>query len=282
MKLSRLRIADQVVPAIMDELGHWHSLASLIPDIDSSTLSKLQQLSLVDSDIAQLPAIERYDSFAPSINHVPVLLCAGLNYKDAAHAMGQMAPKEPVLFLKSTAAIAGASDVIQVSQETLQLDWEVELAVVLSDELEDATEEQALAAVFGYTIMNDWSERNWQMSAAAQWSKGKSKRGFAPLGPYLVTKDEIPDPAQLQLTLTVNDQVKQQGKTQDMLFSIAQLLAYASRFYRLPAGSVLATGTPAGFGASLTPPQFLKAGDHVCASIEGLGSQYQIAVGGTP
>ncbi len=281
MKLSRLKIAERVVPAVMDQSGHWRSLASVIPDITGLTLRKLQQFGLSDSNIAELPKVEGFDTYAPSIEQVPVLLCAGLNYQDAANAMGQEAPREPVLFLKSTAAIAGANDVIQVSPDSVQLDWEVELAVVLSDELEGATEEQALAAVFGYTMMNDWSERSWQMSSAAQWSKGKSKGGFAPLGPYLVSKDEISDPEQLQLTLTVNGQVKQQGNTQDMLFTIAQLLAYASRFYRLPAGSVIATGTPAGFGASLAPPQFLKVGDRVHASIEGLGTQFQIAVGGT-
>ncbi|MDE2731363.1 MAG: fumarylacetoacetate hydrolase family protein [Bacteroidota bacterium] len=224
-----------------------------------------QKLTTVDPDARLGPPVCR-----PS-----KLICIGLNYADHARESGMAPPREPVLFFKATSAICGPyDDVLLPGRKT---DWEVELAVIIGPQAHRVTEEEAMSHVAGYVLHNDYSERNWQLERGGQWVKGKSYDTFAPLGPFWVTPDEIPDPNNLALWLTVNGKRVQDGSTSNFVFNVAQLVSYVSRFMTLLPGDIISTGTPAGVGLGMNPPRYLQPGDVVELGIEGLGWQRQVA-----
>ncbi len=205
------------------------------------------------------------------------IICVGLNYKDHAEESNMPLPKEPILFFKATSSLVGPNDDLVIPKNSVKTDWEVELAIVIGKKASYVSEEEAMDYVAGYALHNDYSEREFQLERSGQWVKGKSCDTFAPLGPWLVTKDEIEDVNNLKLWLKVNDQIKQDGNTSNLIFGVPYLVSYISQFMSLLPGDIISTGTPAGVGMGFKPPQFLKPGDVVELGIEGLGSSKQVA-----
>ena len=205
-------------------------------------------------------------------------MCIGLNYSDHAEESGLEVPPEPVVFFKATSAICGPNDSIEIPRESTALDWEVELAIVIGKDGKYIDEASASDHIAGYCIVNDVSERNFQIHRSGQWVKGKSADTFGPMGPWLVTRDEVPDPQDLGMNLEVNGEVRQSGSTATMVYQVPFLVSYVSRFMSLQAGDVISTGTPPGVGMGMKPPQYLKEGDVVTLEIDGLGSQRQLVV----
>jgi len=209
------------------------------------------------------------------VGSVGKFICIGLNYRDHAAESGMTPPSEPVVFFKATSAICGPDDGIEIPRGSLKTDWEVELGVVIGETAKYVDEASALDHVAGYCVINDLSERAFQLEGTGQWVKGKSADTFGPIGPWLVTADDVPDPQGLSLWLEVNGETRQAGNTRDMIFGVAFLVSYLSRFMRLEPGDIISTGTPKGVGLGMKPPSFLKAGDTVRLGIEGLGEQHQ-------
>jgi|SRR5690625_4317028 len=216
--------------------------------------------------------------FAPPVGRPSKLICVGLNYARHAEETGAKLPDEPVLFMKATSAVTGANSALILPKGSTKTDWEVELAVVIGDRAASVSEEEAMDHVAGYTMMIDFSERSWQKERGGQWVKGKSADTFAPLGPTFVTRDEIPDPHRLSMSLSVNGEVRQNSSTADMIFGVPYLISYISQFMTLFPGDIISTGTPEGVGAGMNPQTFLKPGDLVEAEIEGLGQSRQKVV----
>jgi len=238
-------------------------------------ISRLQ--SWLNDHAADCPEIADSERLAAPLAHCGKIICIGLNYKDHAAESNMDLPTEPIIFFKATSAIVGPNDDLIIPKESKKTDWEVELAVVIGKKASYVSEAEAMDYVAGYTLHNDYSERAYQLERAGQWVKGKSCDTFAPIGPYLVTKDEIEDVHNLDLWLKVNGESKQQGTTANLIFKIPYLVSYLSHFMSLHPGDIISTGTPAGVGLGFKPPQFLKAGDEVELGIEGLGSSRQEA-----
>jgi 2-keto-4-pentenoate hydratase/2-oxohepta-3-ene-1,7-dioic acid hydratase in catechol pathway len=277
MKLARYGQPGFEKPAVLLDDGTRIDVSSLVSDFTPWDLEDGAMEKIRAADLSALPRIDAQERIGAVVKRPGKIICIGLNY--AAHAAegGMDVPQEPVVFFKATSAITGPNDGIVIPKNSEQTDWEVELAVVIGKTCRHVSEEQAIDHVLGYCVHNDWSERDWQLHRSGQWVKGKSADTFAPLGPYLATPDEVPNPNELQLWLTVNGEKLQDSSTNDFIFNVQQVIAHLSSFMTLEAGDVISTGTPAGVGLGLKPPRYLQPGDVVELGIEGLGQQKQVA-----
>ena len=273
MKLARIGEHGAEAPAILDNQGQYRNLTGIIDDINGQTLSDLSWA--VNLDISNLPEFPPGTRIGPCVGSVGKLVCVGLNYSDHAAETGAKIPEQPILFGKATSSLSGPYDDVIIPKGSSKTDWEIELGVVIGDEARYVSEEQALDFVAGYCVVNDISEREFQTERGGQWIKGKSADTFAPIGPWLVTKDEIPDPQNLKMWLDVDGTRRQEGSTQTMIFGVCSLVSYISQFMSLQPGDIIPTGTPSGVGLGMKPPTFLCAGQVMELGIEGLGSQRQ-------
>ena len=277
MKLLRVGSDGSECPAILDADGNYRDISAHVSDITGATISD-DTLNLLRSiDPASLPLIDSGERIGACVGNVGKMICIGLNYSDHAAESGLDLPPEPVVFFKATSAICGPNDAIEIPRDSTALDWEVELAIVLGKDGKYIDEANALDHIAGYCVVNDVSERDFQIHRSGQWVKGKSADTFGPMGPWLVTRDEIADPQNLQMRLEVNGEPRQNGSTSTMVYQVPFLVSYVSRFMSLQAGDVISTGTPPGVGMGMKPePQYLKEGDVVTLDIEGLGNQRQV------
>lgn len=275
MKLLRYGPPGAEKPGLIDKDGAIRDLSGVVPDIAGETLLPDAMARIQGLDPASLPTIEGEPRLGPCVGGVGKFVCIGLNYTDHAKEAGMPIPEEPVLFMKATSAIAGPDDPVAIPRGATKTDWEVELGLVIGKPAKYADEAEALSHVAGYCVINDVSEREHQLERSGQWVKGKSADGFGPIGPWLVTPDEVPDPQDLNLWLEVNGQRFQDGTTATMIFGVAHLVSYVSRFMSLQSGDVISTGTPPGVGHGRKPPVYLKPGDVVHLGIDGLGVQRQ-------
>ena len=274
MKLARLGLPRQEKPAVVDINGNYRDLSPVIPDINGSTLSDMSWAS--NLNLSLLNIIPPDTRIGPCVGNIGKLICVGLNYSDHAEETGNPIPNEPILFGKATSAIIGPYDTVVIPRGSTKTDWEVELGVVIGKEASYVEEANALEHVAGYCIVNDISEREFQIEKGGQWIKGKSCDTFAPIGPWLVTKDEIIDPQQLKMWLEVDGKRFQDGSTKTMIFNVPTLVSYISQFMSLQPGDVIPTGTPPGVGLGQKPQIYLKPGQTMRLGIEGLGEQEQI------
>lgn len=257
-------------PGVLDNAGQVRDLSGVVADLAGDVLADLPEV-----DPENLPLAEGDLRLGAPVSQVGKYLCIGLNYSDHAEEAGMDIPKEPILFMKATSAIVGPDDPVVLPRESEKGDWEVELAVVIGKAAKYVSKEDALTHVAGYTIANDVSERSLQIERGGQWTKGKSCDSFGPLGPWLVTPDEVGDVQDLALSLDVNGERVQTGSTASMVFGVAEIISYLSEMMTLHPGDVIATGTPPGVGMGFKPPRYLRAGDVMELSIEGLGKQRQ-------
>lgn len=276
MKLLRLGPPGQEIPAIMDANGTYRDLSGHIDDISGdglldSTLDRLRAL-----DQSTLPALPDDMRIGPCVGHVGKFICVGLNYSDHAAESGMAVPQHPVLFMKATTAICGPNDDVLIPRNSEKTDWEVELGVIIGKTARYVTEEAAMDHVAGYCVINDVSERAFQMDYSGQWVKGKSADTFGPIGPWLVTRDDVPDPQALNMWLDVDGHRYQDGSTRTMVFGVAHLVHHISQFMTLAPGDIISTGTPPGVGLGQKPPVYLKKGQVMELGIEGLGTQRQM------
>ncbi|MGO4389685.1 fumarylacetoacetate hydrolase family protein [Microvirga sp. 2YAF29] len=278
MKLVRYGSIGQEQPGLIDKAGRVRSLSGKISDIHGPTLDPCTLTRLKAIDPESLPLVPEGVRLGACVGQVSKFVCVGLNYSDHATEAGLQVPAEPALFMKAPSSICGSTDNLILPRGSKKTDWEVELGIVIGRHTRYVTEADALLHVAGYCIVNDVSEREHQIERAGQWMKGKSADTFGPIGPWLVTADEVPDPQSLGLLLHVNGRLYQSGSTANMVFGVAFLVSYISQFMSLLPGDVIATGTPSGVGFGQKPPIFLKAGDHVCAAIDHLGTQNQRVV----
>lgn len=275
MKLCRFGPRGSERPGVIDAEGRIRDLSGHVTDIDADVLapSMLEQLSTLD--IARLPLVEEGVRYGVPVAHVRKFIAIGLNYRDHAEESGMAIPVEPIIFQKAISCLNGPDDEILQPLGSTRLDWELELGVVIGSEARYVSEADALSYVAGYCVVNDVSERAFQMQSS-QWDKGKGCDTFGPIGPWLVTRDEIPDPQNLNMWLDVNGERRQTGHSRTMIFSVAQVVAYCSRYMTLQPGDVICTGTPPGVGMGMKPqPQWLRPGDEIHLWIEGLGEQRQ-------
>ena len=276
MKLLRYGPRGFEKPGILDAQGRIRDLSGVVPDIAGQVLADLAKLAAIDP--ATLPLVEGAPRLGACVGATGKFMCIGLNYADHAAESGMAVPEEPVLFMKATSAICGPNDPILIHRGSQKTDWEVELGVVIGKPAKYVSEAQALSHVAGYCVINDVSERAWQIERGGQWTKGKSGDNFGPTGPWLVTPDEIADPQDLAMWLTVNGKKVQNGSTRTMVFGVAKLVSYLSHFMTLHPGDIISTGTPPGVGLGMKPPWYLKPGDEVELGIAGLGQQKQICM----
>lgn len=276
MKLLRYYEGGEIRPGMLDAGGRIRSLAGEVADITGAVLGDEALARLAALDPESLPPVEGAPRLAPCVGGVGKFMCIGLNYSDHAEEAGMALPEHPILFMKATSAIAGPDDDIVIPRGAQAVDWEVELGVVIGKPAKYVSEAEALDYVAGYCVVDDVSERDYQTKLSGQWTKGKSCDSFGPIGPWLVTRDEVADPQALELSLDVNGQRMQAGSTATMVFSVAQIISHLSQMMTLHPGDVIATGTPPGVGMGIKPqPVYLKPGDRVRAEIAGLGVQTQ-------
>ena len=278
MKLLRYGAAGAERPAMLDQNGALHDLSGIIPDITGATFAPETLARLQSLDPNDLPLVEGSLRLGACIGSVGKFICIGLNYSDHAAESGMAVPKEPVVFMKATSAIIGANDEVMIPRGALKTDWEVELGVVIGREARYVEEAEALKYVGGYCVVNDLSERAFQMEGTGQWVKGKSCDTFGPIGPWLVTADEVPEPQSLDLWLEVDGHRYQHGSTSTMVFGVAHLVSYLSRFMSLQPGDIISTGTPPGVGLGQKPPVYLRPGNVMRLGVTGLGEQQQTVV----
>ncbi len=275
MKLLRWGEPGAEKPGLLHEDGTIRDLSAYVPDIAANVLSDNGLERLRQIDPATLPTAPEAVRLGPCVGGIGKIMCIGLNYSDHAAETGAKVPSEPILFMKATSALCGPNDPTLLPRGSEKTDWEVELAVIIGTRAKYVPEAQALSYVAGYAIMNDISERAYQVERQGQWTKGKSCDTFGPLGPWLVTRDEVKYPQDLKMWLKVNGQIMQDGATTTMVYGVAHLVSYLSHFMTLHPGDVISTGTPPGVGLGMKPPRYLKAGDVVELGIEGLGTQRQ-------
>jgi len=278
MKLLRYGPPGEERPGLLDAEGNLRDLSGHIGDIGGDTLLPEGLAGIAALDPESLPAVTGSPRLGPCVTGVGKFLCIGLNYSDHAAESGLPVPDEPVLFAKATSAICGPDDDIVMPRGSTKTDWEVELGVVIGKPAKYVSEADALDHVAGFCVVNDVSEREFQIEGTGQWTKGKSCDTFGPIGPWLVTADEVGDPQDLGIWLEVNGHRYQDGNTSTMVFTAAFIISYLSRFFTLHAGDVISTGTPPGVGLGLNPPTYLKAGDRIRLGIDGLGEQNQLVV----
>ncbi|MDC0037411.1 fumarylacetoacetate hydrolase family protein [Alphaproteobacteria bacterium] len=280
MKTLRYRIGNEVKPGILDSDENIHDASSLVSDWDNEnvTIEKLNEIKSMD--ISSLPKVEIFDGIAPCVckKSVGKIICIGLNYSDHAEETGMKVPPEPIIFFKATSSIIGPNDDVIIPKNSQKSDWEVELGIVIGKEAKYISENESQDHIAGYCVVNDLSERAFQIERSGQWVKGKSCDTFGPIGPYLVTKDEIPDPQNLKLWLELNGKRVQDGSTATMVYGVNFLVSYLSQFMSLHPGDIISTGTPPGVGMGMNPQVFLKPGDIMELGVEGLGSQKQKTV----
>jgi 2-keto-4-pentenoate hydratase/2-oxohepta-3-ene-1,7-dioic acid hydratase in catechol pathway len=278
MKLVRHGAPGKEKPGLVDASGKLRDLAGVIPDIGGEVLLPAGLRSIAALDPAKLPLVAGSPRLGVPVAGIGKIVAIGLNYSDHAAESGLPVPKEPIIFMKATSSLSGPNDPVTIPRGSEKTDWEVELAAVIGKPAAYVEEKDALAHVAGYLICNDVSERAYQIERGGQWDKGKGCDSFAPLGPWLVTTDEIPDPQVLDMRLDVNGEAMQRGNTRTMIFGMATIVSYVSQFMSLQPGDVITTGTPPGVGMGKKPPRYLKPGDVMTLSIQGLGEQRQECV----
>lgn len=278
MKLLRYGPQGQEKPGILDPTGKVRDLSGVVSDIDGDSLQADNLARIKELDINTLPLVEDELRYGACVNNSSKFICVGLNYADHAAESNMPIPSEPEIFSKFTSAISGPNDDIIKPHKSHKLDWEVELAIVIGKEASYISEHEAEEYIAGYCVCNDISERNFQLERGSQWDKGKGCDTFGPIGPYLVTKDEIKDVNNLSMWLEVNGKRYQNGNTNTMIFKPAYIVSYLSQFCTLKPGDVISTGTPPGVGLGQTPPVYLSSGDKIMLGIEGLGIQSQTVV----
>ncbi len=278
MKLLRYGEPGAERPALLDSNGEIRELYSVIPDISGDALSPASIDQLRQIDPATLPLVHGTRRIGPCVAGVGKFICIGLNYSDHAAESGMTLPSEPIVFMKATSAICGPDDDVVIPRGSTKTDWEVELGVVIGSTAKYVSQDDALSHVAGYCVVNDLSERAFQLEGTGQWVKGKSADTFGPIGPWLVTADEVPDPQALGLWLEVDGHRYQNGNTRTMLFGVSYLISYLSRFMSLHPGDIISTGTPPGVGLGQKPPIYLRPGNVMTLAIDGLGQQQQRVV----
>ncbi|KVF68313.1 ureidoglycolate lyase [Burkholderia sp. FL-7-2-10-S1-D7] len=278
MKLLRFGDKHHEKPGLLDAQGHIRDLSGVIDDIAGDALTPASLARLRDIDPSSLPRVEGTPRLGACVGRVGKFICIGLNYSDHAAESGMEVPKEPVVFGKWTSAISGPNDDVEIPRGSEKTDWEVELGVVIGQGGRYIDEADALSHVAGYCVVNDVSEREYQLERGGTWDKGKGNDTFGPLGPWLVTADEVPDPHALRLWLEVDGRRYQNGTTATMVFRVPHLISYLSRFMSLQPGDVISTGTPPGVGLGQKPPVYLRAGQVITLGIDGLGEQRQRTV----
>ncbi|KUF12098.1 fumarylacetoacetate hydrolase family protein [Pseudoponticoccus marisrubri] len=278
MKLLRFGPAGQEKPGLLDSDGQVRDLSGAVPDFagDAVSFEALDRIRALD--IASLPVVAEPGRIGSCLASVPNFYCIGLNYAKHAAETGAEPPKEPIIFNKATSALSGPFDPVVIPRGSEKSDWEVELGVVIGREASYVSQADALSHVAGYCVINDMSERAFQIERGGQWVKGKSAPTFGPTGPWLVTADEVPDPQTLGLSLKLNGETVQDSDTSDMIFGVAEIVSYMSQFMKLVPGDIIATGTPSGVGMGMSPQRFLKPGDVMELTIQGLGEQRQEAI----
>ena len=276
MKLLRVGPAGSEKPALLAEDGSYRDLSSVVPDIAGAALTPDGLARIRAADWKALPALDKSLRIGPCVGNVGKFMCIGLNYADHAAETGAQIPKEPILFMKATSAIIGPNDDVIIPKTSQKPDWEVELGVIIGKKASNITKEEAFDHVAGYCVVNDVSERWYQSERGGQWTKGKSPDTFGPIGPWLVTRDEVADPQNLPMWLEVDGHRYQNGNTRTMIFGVAHVVAYLSEFMSLLPGDVISTGTPPGVGMGIKPnPVWLKPGQTMRLGIDGLGEQQQ-------
>jgi 2,4-didehydro-3-deoxy-L-rhamnonate hydrolase len=278
MKLVRYGESGAEKPGVLGPDGVLRSLGGVVGDIAGDTLKAANLAKLTASDLEGLPRVSGAVRYGPAVAQVGKMVCVGLNYTDHAAESGMAVPKEPVLFMKATTAITGPNDPVVIPRGSVKTDWEVELGVVIGDVARYVSEAAALDHVAGYLVVNDVSEREYQLERGGQWDKGKGCDTFAPIGPWLVTRDEVRDPQSLSMWLEVDGHRYQNGSTRNMVFGVASLVSYISQFMTLMPGDIISTGTPAGVGLGLKPPVYLRPGAVMELEIQGLGRQRQVVM----
>jgi 2-keto-4-pentenoate hydratase/2-oxohepta-3-ene-1,7-dioic acid hydratase in catechol pathway len=278
MKLLRYGLPGREKPGLLADDGQIRDLSGVIPDLARESLLPESIQKLRRTDVTRLPVVPGKSRLGPCVGSVGKFVCIGLNYSDHAKEAGMPIPAEPVIFMKATSAICGPDDDVVIPRGSTKMDWEVELGVVIGKPGKYIAEADALSHVAGYCVVNDVSERAFQIDGTGQWVKGKSADTFGPIGPWLVTPDEVPDPQDLDMWLEVDDHRYQNGSTKTMIFGVASLISYVSRFMSLQTGDIISTGTPPGVGLGRKPPVYLRAGNRMKLSIRGLGQQNQKVV----
>lgn len=280
MKLLRYGEPGAEKPGILDANGQIRDLSAHVGDIGGRWLAPDGLAAIAALPLDSLPIVSGTPRLGPCVTGTGKFICIGLNYSDHAAETGASVPTEPVIFMKATSAIQGPNDAVEIPRGSEKTDWEVELGVVIGKTAKYVSEADALDYVAGYCVINDLSERAFQLEHQGQWTKGKSADTFGPTGPWLVTKDEVPDPQNLDMWLEVNGHRYQNGSTRTMVYGVAFVVSYLSRFMSLRPGDIISTGTPPGVGLGQKPPIYLKAGDTMALGIQGLGEQRQVCVQG--
>ena len=278
MKLLRYGAPGAEKPGLLDSTGAIRDLSGAVPDISGDTLLPDSLARLQKIDPASLPRVSGTPRIGPCVGRVGKFICIGLNYSDHAAESGMAVPKEPIVFMKATSSIVGPNDNLEIPRGSTKTDWEVELGVVIGKTAKYVSAEQALSHVAGYCVVHDVSERTFQLEGTGQWTKGKSADTFGPIGPWLVTADDVRDCGDLKLWLEVDGQRYQDGSTKTLIFDVRFLVSYLSNFMSLQPGDIISTGTPPGVGHGKKPPVYLRAGNVVRLGVEGLGEQQQTVV----
>lgn len=278
MKLVRFGNIGQEQPGIIDQDGAIRSLAGVVSDIDGATVTPEGLAKIRALDLTKLPLAPKNVRIGPCVGRIGKLIGIGLNYSDHAAESNLPIPTEPIVFLKATSSISGPYDPVEIPADAVKTDWEVEFAFVIGTRAKKVSQADARKHIAGYCIVNDVSERAWQIERQGQWTKGKSHDTFSPIGPWLVTSDEIADPGNLGMRLDVSGVRRQNGSTKTMIFGVDHLVSYLSHFMTLHPGDVITTGTPPGVGLGMKPQQYLKIGDVMRLEIDGLGHQQQVVI----
>ena len=273
MKLLRVGIKGKEKPAALDKEGKIRDISSYINDLEPETLNFKKVDKLKEINLETLPEISSSERVGACVSNPKKFIAVGLNYSDHAKETGAEPPSEPIVFMKATSSISGPNDDIEISKDSKKLDWEVELGIIIGKDAKHISKSQSQDHILGYCLVNDVSEREWQIEKMGQWVKGKSHDTFGPVGPYLVTKDEIEDINNLNMSLDVNGKRMQTGNTNTMIFNVDIIVSYLSNFMTLQTGDIITTGTPPGVGMGMKPQQFLKAGDEIELTIDNLGKQ---------
>ncbi|MAJ66230.1 MAG: 2-hydroxyhepta-2,4-diene-1,7-dioate isomerase [Candidatus Pelagibacter sp.] len=273
MKLLRVGEKGKEKPAVLDKNGKIKDLSSYIKDLNPDSLNFETINKINEINLESLPEISSSERIGSCISKPGKFIAIGLNYSDHAAETGAKVPSEPIVFMKATSSINGPNDNIEISKDSKKLDWEVELGIIIGKNLKNISEKEAEECILGYCLVNDISEREWQIEKMGQWTKGKSHDTFGPIGPYLVTKDDISNVNNLNLSLDVNGKRMQTGNSKTMIFHVNYIVSYLSKFMSLQVGDIITTGTPPGVGMGMKPQIFLKAGDKIRLSIDNLGEQ---------